>query len=316
MKTVIDMSTKVTLDGQIRDEMNKKMMFDEKQNDIKYGGEKLNEYINIFKQCEEFLHDEMLKYPTAVIYDVSALEQPYFDTVGYTNFSELFMMYPLSPEMKMNQIQDCFINPEPCEIDYYEHFNKKYNSEQDLGKYEQSSEISVISDFDVVVTLPGGNKLNTLCINKAKHIIREYGTKAIFKIHPMIVDREIKQIIDSLPLFATIIPGNEPLYEYIKKVDKVYTTHSSESAFLAACMGKEIEPVDTFQSTKIETFSHINHFLFYSENKRDVINKILNNYRSGVIHPILDENWKEKITLYLEYLHTKRSMVKNFFIGG
>ena len=297
-----------------RDDLNKPLMFDRSTDDLRYGDLQLSPYINIFKECEEFIHEEMLKYRTALAFDLCGFEQPYFTTVGYTNFSELFMIYPLSPEMKMIQIQDCFVNPEPSNIDYYDYFNNKYNNQTELGKYVQAPEISIISDFDVVVALPGGVKLKTLCIKKVKHIVREYGTKAIFKLHPVTTEQEVQQLLKVMPEYSTVIPGHEPLYEYIKKVDKVYTSHSSESALMAACMGKDIEPVDSFQFTKIETFSHINHFLFYSENKREAINKILNNYRSGIIHPVLDKNWKEKISSYLKYIHDKRMIVKDYFI--
>jgi hypothetical protein len=54
--------------------------------------------------------------------------------------------------------------------------------------------------------------------------------------------------------------------------------------------------------------------LFYNKNKRDIINKLLNNYRSGLFHPLLDKNWKEKISKYLEFIHEMRMSVKHYYM--
>ena len=53
---------------------------------------------------------------------------------------------------------------------------------------------------------------------------------------------------------------------------------------------------------------------FFNKNKRDIINKLLNNYRSGLFHPLLDKNWKEKISKYLEFIHEMRMSVKHYYM--
>jgi len=296
-----------------RHETNNPLMFDEKESVLRYGELALSEYYSNFKECENFLFEEMTKYQTGVTFDMAANEQPFFSTIGYTNFSEMFSLKTLSHEINHLQIKECFVNPEPIEIDFFTYFKNKYLDDKKLGKYlGQKTEISV-SEFESVVVLPGGNKMHIVCGNKIKHILKEHGTKAIFKLHPLTSKKQIEDFINILPAYATVISGNECLYEYIKQSEIVYTTHSSESAFLACCMGKKISPIDAFQYKNSGTFAPISDFLFNYENTDVIINKIFNNYRSGIFHPILDKNWKEKMTKYLEWIHKRRAMMKNSY---
>ena len=307
MKGVVDLKKK-----DFRDVTNKPLMFSENEN--KYGKLKIANYYVNFKKCEEFTFEEMLKYNTGISFDLGANQNPYFSVINYTNFSELFALHPLSRELSHFQTENCFINQEAIEFDYFNHFADKYKNENYIGKYAgQKTDIS-ISEFEALVVLPGGNKFNIMCGNKIKHILHEHGTKAVFKLHPLTPETSIEYIKSILPAYATIVGGNECLYEYMKQSSIVYTSHSTESAFIASCMGKEISPIDAFQHSRYGTFSHINRFLFYNKNKRDIINKLLNNYRSGLFHPLLDKNWKEKISKYLEFIHEMRMSVKHYYM--
>ena len=41
---------------------------------------------------------------------------------------------------------------------------------------------------------------------------------------------------------------------------------------------------------------------------------ILNNYRSGLFVPNLNDDWRERMSEYLEYIHEKRDMFKKYYI--
>ena len=64
---------------------------------------KTNSYINIMRECEKFLIDEIEKYETVVVYDMNFSEQPFFSTLNYTSLGEMFYIHPLSPETAYSQ---------------------------------------------------------------------------------------------------------------------------------------------------------------------------------------------------------------------
>ena len=273
---------------------------------------KTNSFINIMKECEEFLINKIEKYETVVVYDMNFPEQPFFSTLNYTSLGEMFYIHPLSPETSNFQMESCFIDREPIKTDYFEYFKEKYSNEY-MNKYENQKERS-INEFDAVVVLPGQNKFNTICINKLKYIVHEHGYRAVFKFHPLTKEDGQKDFIRLLPNNTCFVDGNESVYDYIKDADIVYTSHNSDSAFASVCLGKTISPIDSFQAKVHGTFAAINHFLFYHTNRKETINMILNNYRSGLFVPNLNDDWRERMSEYLEYIHEKRDMFKKYYI--
>ena len=273
---------------------------------------KTNSFINIMKECEEFLINKIEKYETVVVYDMNFPEQPFFSTLNYTSLGEMFYIHPLSPETSNFQMESCFIDREPIKTDYFEYFKEKYSNEY-MNKYENQKERS-INEFDAVVVLPGQNKFNTICINKLRYIVHEHGYRAVFKFHPLTKDDGQKDFIRLLPNNTCFVDGNESVYDYIKDADIVYTSHNSDSAFASVCLGKTISPIDSFQAKVHGTFAAINHFLFYHTNRKETINMILNNYRSGLFVPNLNDDCRERMSEYLEYIHEKRDMFKKYYI--
>ena len=61
-------------------EVNSPVMF---STDRDFG--KTNLYINIMRECEQFLIDEIKKYETVVMYDMNFPEQPF--SVSYTHLT-------------------------------------------------------------------------------------------------------------------------------------------------------------------------------------------------------------------------------------
>ena len=225
----------------------------------------------------------------------------------------MFYIHPLSPETSNFQMESCFIDREPIKTDYFEYFKEKYSNEY-MNKYENQKERS-INEFDAVVVLPGQNKLfDTVCINKLRYVVHEHGHRAVFKFHPLTEEDVQKDFAKLLPSNTCFVNGDESVYDYIKDADIVYTSHNSDSAFASLCLGKTISPIDSFQAKIHGTFAAINHFLFYHTNRKETINMILNNYRSGLFVPNLNDDWRERMSEYLEYIHEKRDMFKKYYI--
>ena len=288
-------------------EVNSPVMF---STDRDFG--KTNLYINIMRECEQFLIDKIKKYETVVMYDMNFPEQPFFSTINYCSLGEIFYTHPLSPESAYSQMESCFVDREPIKTDYFEYFKEKYSNDY-MNKYENQKERS-INEFDAVVVLPGQNKFNTICINKLKYIVHEHGYRAVFKFHPLTKEDGQKDFIRLLPNNTCFVDGNESVYDYIKDADIVYTSHNSDSAFASVCLEKTISPIDSFQMKVHGTFAAINHFLFSHMNRKEIINMILNNYRSGLFVPNLNDDWRERMSKYLEYIHEKRDMFKKYYI--
>jgi hypothetical protein len=59
----------------------------------------------------------------------------------------------------------------------------------------------------------------------------------------------------------------------------------------------------------------LNRILFDNQNLGDeVINRILSNYKSGIINPIIDKNWKKTLNKFLDYSQKYRNNHKEWYI--
>jgi len=263
---------------------------------------KIEKYEHL-REVESYFIEIMKNYPTNYCYDLTAFEHPYFDNINYTIFSDFFMMKPLQPDLSNIQINEALIYGDSFKIDYFQIYSELLKN-KNLNKYKTKS--TNVSNIEAVVALPGGNLLDKICFNKLKWIYRTHGKFAIFKPHPLTEPIEIDMLYEKIHKHINIANYDDDLYEYIKVADIVYSTHSSESVFYSLCLGKKVEPIDTFQHRMFGSFSHINNHLFETDNRKLVINKIFNDYRSGLINPIYQKDWKDRIEKYLDYIHEKR----------
>ena len=61
------------------------------------------------------------------------------------------------------------------------------------------------------------------------------------------------------------------------------------------------------------------HFIVLITHQHDAksfINKTFSSYKSGIINPSIDINWKEKVDKYIDYICKKREVYKNWFIDN
>ena len=57
-------------------------------------------------------------------------------------------------------------------------------------------------------------------------------------------------------------------------------------------------------------------FLYHHQNNiNNYVNKTFSSYKSGIINPEVDDNWKEKVDKYIEYISDKRDKYKDWYIA-
>ena len=289
----------------------KKDMFSDSENEIRFGPYTKNVNFDKYEhlsEVEDFFLEGMQKYPTTPCYDLSAVEHPYFDNLNYTNFSDFFMMHPLQHELSHMQTEEALIyGSNDFTVDFYNIYAQRLMNEN-LNKYKTSKRDN--KPITAVVVLPGSNQFENVCRKKLQHIYFEHGTLAVFKPHPLTAFEDttnIGYLKEAIHNHAVIADKEEDVYAYIKDADIVYTTHMSETALHAICLGKEIRPIDAFSEKRYLSFSHVNKHLFETDNPEYVVNKLLNDYRSGLVNPKYQPDWKDRIVSYLAYIHNKRN---------
>ena len=261
------------------------------------------------EDAAKFLEKEMKKYDTELSYDVTAIEPTHFKTINYTEYAGCLMVNPLQFELRDKQMYDAFYSPCEQTIDFVPHFAAKVLGNS-ANKYTERKEIAVTGKR--LVVLAGSNVLKKkICLDKLIKISKE--KDIIFKPHPITTHALIGELKD---LFGAdkVVDRDSDLYTLLPKADIVYTSHISESALYAACLGKQIEPIDAFGEVYNGSFYHLNKWLFSEANPKEVINKLFNNYKSGLIAPTIDPEWKSKIVNYLRYIHKEREKYAKYYV--
>lgn len=290
-------------------------MFNKQAQKERIGDIKKSTTLDHLKPVEKYFLNAAKKYKVEISYDVVANELPYFKTLNYTEWAHSFMMHPLQQELRMKQMVDAYADNAEVKIDYAEYFAEKIKSGQS-NKYEHiRSEVEdSVEARENIVVLVGSNKLKErICLNKLRWIKNQLEDDVYFKPHPLTTYQLIGELKDMFGSDA-ILERDADMYAYLLKADTVYTSHMSESAVYAIALDKQIEPIDVYNKVEQGSFYHMNKFLFDSENPKEWLNRTLNSHKCGIINPVLDDNWKQKIDNYLEYLMTLRDKYKNKYV--
>ena len=250
-------------------------------------------------------------------YDVNANEVPWFRTLSYTEFAHTFFIQPLSPVIRERQMfeasQDKTDNPK----DYIKYFLNKIESKTS-NKYNELKQTKIEPRSNIIIPV-GSNKLKeTVCLNKLKFILRKYSPDEVYlKPHPLTTHQMIGELKDELGDDVVLERGVD-MYELMKGADMVHTSHRSESILYAVALGKEIDCIDVYNKAHEGTFYCFASLLFGCNNDikkaQKLINAIFNSYKSGFINPEVDENWKDKVDNYLEYIMSIREEYKNMYV--
>lgn len=292
------------------------LLFDPAENFERLGDRvTLKDEFHVFDDAIEYLISLMKKEKTDLSHDLTSAERPYFRTLNYTTYAKSLMISPLQPDLAAKQIYDAAMTPRTTDIDYISFFADIINKGES-NKYNQIVKGSNL-DCEAVVVLPGGNKLfDHVCINKIKYILAEHGKQAVFKPHPLTSDEDLAEFKSRVGEYKNVLNMlyvYDDVYEYIKKAKIVYTTHYSETALYAKCIGKQISPITTFQHRKLHGFSHINEFLFQHP-YLDHIDTIFDSYKSGLIIPQIQTDWKQRISDYVSYIHYERDRIRFHYV--
>lgn len=270
----------------------------------------------LIKRCQE------LKIKFA--YDCMASETSNWDTLNYTNYCGMVFISSLSYDSIVYQLYDALIdNKEPVgHIDFIRnnlenHVGSKYVLNSKRYENEEFNIYDKEASFDAVCILPGTNKFGLLCHTKVKTIAKHFGNNIIFKLHPLSNKDQLEEsgffrILEQYGCQCADI--TDDMYDLIKKSKYVYTTHVSETALTSLILNKTIEPIDKYSDRMISGLSALNHFCYNYEDAVNKLDKIFASPISGIIHPDIDKNWKNKIDKYLDYILNKRKNQDGFYL--
>lgn len=277
---------------------------------IVYGIEKSSK-LSYFEELVDYLNVKTKEYGLQCDYDVLANELPYFKTLNYTEYAHCVVIHPLQFELRVQQMLDAYTDDVEQEYSYTDFFRDL--SQEDPNKYQKRKSISLEPKKHLVI-LPGDNKLKQrISIRKIIDIKKANKDDFVIKPHPFTNHATIGELMD---LFGegNVAKRDEDMYEYLHGADVIHTSVLSESAMFAVSLDKEISPIDLYRKTPEGSFYHINRFLFSSPDPKEWVNRTFNSPKSGVICPLLDDNWKEKIDKYLEYISSKRDSYKGMYV--
>ena len=297
-------------------------MFNEKTAEKRIGKElKKSVHLKHLEEVEEYFIAHVSDFDLEASYDVMANELPYFKTLGYTEYAGCLVIHPLNAELRVQQIEDA--SHDKCELVDFTGFFKTRFEKGEANKYADRKTINGVEPKKHIVVLAGSNKLKSrICLNKLKYIVAKFKGNVLFKPHPLTRYQLIGELQDLFGAEA-ILPRDADLYTFMQHANVVHTSHLSESAVFAISLGKQVDPIDVYQrpgpvdiSQRIEmsSFFHLNRHLFTELNPVDWVNKTFSSPKSGVINPLVDEDWKKKLNTYLEYITEIRECYKGHYV--
>tara|TARA_Y100000004_G_scaffold81128_1_gene91140 strand:+ start:2538 stop:3446 length:909 start_codon:yes stop_codon:yes gene_type:complete len=294
-------------------EMFNKKVLDERIRDLKK-----NDNITAFKDVESLLLRRIRQEQFETSYDVMAEEMPYFRTLNYTEHAGTMIVHPLNSMLRVWQMEQAFFNDDDSEVlDYAGYIKSRVEAGQGNKYQDRENFFDKYPPRKHIVILAGSNKIKERqCLNKLRYIHDTWFDDVYFKPHPVTNHTIIGEIKD---LFGqeSVLPREADVYQYIMESEVVHTTHLSETATTALCLGKEIDTTDVWQDLFMSSFYHINKFVFeYAASGQgiDWINKTFSSYKSGVFCPQIDPNWRLKMDKYLEFIRETRNSYKNWYI--
>ena len=291
-------------------------MFNKKELDKRIGPLKKSKGLYDLEAVEGYVIRKCGENGLEHSYDVLAEEMPYFKTMAYTEYAWCFYLQPLNFKIRNEQMIDAAA-PSNCEIVDYSSWLINRIVGNNANKYQdRKEEYDKYPPKDYIVVLPGSNKVReNVCLNRLKYISKKYGDNVYFKPHPITTHQIIGELKDFFGE-ENILPRDIDMYYYLQKANGVYTTHISESCIYGIVAGKKTEPIDVWNNIQRGSFYCINnHLLANQKNAKEYINKTFSNYKSGIINPAIDKNWKEKVDKYIDYICKKRETYKDWFLA-
>ena len=248
-------------------------------------------------------------------YDCTAVEELYFDTINYTTFAGFFMLHPLTFEQSLRQMSDAYGDTTKS-VGHIDWIKNKIETENTFSKYNYLNK-SDSTGAEALVVLLGGNKIKKhCCVGKIEHILRKHGrNNVIFKKHPISWD-DVYTELDEFLGGINYADTDSDLFELMKNSDFIYSTMISESALIANILDKQVGHIDLLQNRDTTSFGHVNYYLFSNPNPVEWADKTFASPKSGIIHPEIDKDWKQKVDDYLDYIVQLRGFYKEAYRIG
>jgi len=261
---------------------------------------------------EEYIVKKSLDEGLTLDYDITAKEPLYFNTLNYTTFAGFLIIHPCNFEQSLRQMSDAFADN--IEAGHVDHLKEKIKKDNTFSKYVFGEEKPAKAK-EALVVLTGGNKLKKhCCVGKLEKIIEKHGRdNVLFKKHPVSYDEAYKELSEYLGGIH-YADAYSNLFDLMKNSEYVYSTMKSESALIATILNKKLEHFDLLQNRNLTSFGHINYYIYSTKNTLDWVQKCFGSPKSGVFHPVVDKNWKEKVDKYFEYIQELRSFYKDAYL--
>lgn len=260
--------------------------------------------LEALREVEEYILNVSKNYPFEISYDCTAEEPTNYRTINYTSFAGGMTLHPLRGQAGQHQMHEAYLDGEENSsiLKYYEDALQNKTA----SKYKRQAINNTAPRSDVLVVLAGDNKLAKHTCAGSLLRLHSWYKKVVYKEHPI----SAKECYTSLYLHLKneglkdriISYSNEyDLYDLVLSAKRVATGFASESALYAVAANKKIICTDLYQNAHLAPFYHINYHLFSQENPRHFISKAFNSYKSGIINPSFQEDWKERVRKYFDY---------------
>lgn len=289
-------------------------MFDEEELKHRLGDTlSFSSSLDILKPVEAFLLEVLNDYPCVGSYDCSASQPFQFWTINYTSFAGFFMMNPLQDEIKHIQVKDALSSNTADKFDYTGFLSERV-IEGSSNKYSHIKGTKPDTPYKALAVLSGSNLFKeVISVPKLRWVVEEHGKLAAIKPHPLTHKENLTELKNMLLPCASILKPEDDIYSIMPYVDTVYAPHSSESIINAVSLGKHVAPLTKFEKRNTCSFSHINEPLISSLEPKKLVNKLLSNYQSGLIHPEIHTDWQDRVTQYVKYIHSIRLLMKDAY---
>lgn len=248
--------------------------------------------------------------------DCTANERTYYKTLNCTTYAGMFIVHPLCFSATVFQMYDAKADGMPLgnHLDWVKNNLDSGEGSKYVTEEDKDCEDTPAKEFEYIAVLPGSNKLyEHVESRRLKSLIASHGDRLALKPHPLTTDEIIKDL-NNVKGSAHLASRSSDLYRLIKKAKTVYTTHISETALTGLLLGKKIQPLDPFDIRLTGAFAHINHFCFSEPDPISTLGSIMASPKSGVFHPEIDTNWKQKLRDYFEYTTAMREIQEGFYL--
>lgn len=248
--------------------------------------------------------------------DCTANERTYYRTINCTTYAGMFIAHPLCFSATLFQMFDAKVDrmAPGRHLEWVKSNIDSGEGSKYIAGRQSDSQDCFDEKFDCIAVLPGTNKIYQHVESKRlQSLIVSLGDKLILKPHPLTTNKVIKDL-NNVKGKSHLASRTSDLYRLMKKAKTVYTTHISETALTGLLLGKRVEPLDPFDNRLTGAFAHINHFCFSEPDPIKAVGSIMASPKSGVIHPDIDSDWRQKLRDYFEYTLSRREIQKGFYL--